>query len=142
MCAKWGRIAYKNFFSFWVIYSTRKYYLITSKQKISFILCPISQYTIPTTASSSTVSLTSPSSMISYRRTSSPAITKHIQCDTLRPSNKSYTYETLKQLHSNVVYTCQIDDNKGPYIYILLEQQTTPVPLLPFRFLKSDSHHR
>ncbi len=64
-----------------------------------------------------------------------PSITQRIQWDSLRVSNKSYTDEKLAQLHSNVVYTCQIDD-KSAYIYILIEQQTTPDPLLPFRFLQ------
>jgi predicted transposase/invertase (TIGR01784 family) len=65
----------------------------------------------------------------------SPAITQRIQWDSLRLSNKSYTDAKLAQLHSDVVYTCQIDD-KSAYIYILIEQQTTPDPLLPFRFLQ------
>jgi predicted transposase/invertase (TIGR01784 family) len=64
-----------------------------------------------------------------------PAITQRIQWDSLRLSNKSYTDEKLVQLHSDVVYTCQID-NKSAYIYILIEQQTTPDPLLSFRFLQ------
>jgi predicted transposase YdaD len=65
----------------------------------------------------------------------SPAITQRIQWDSLRLSNKSYIDEKLAQLHGDVVYACQID-NKSAYIYILVEQQTTPDPLLPFRFLK------
>jgi predicted transposase/invertase (TIGR01784 family) len=62
-------------------------------------------------------------------------ITQRIQWDSLRLSNKSYTDEKLAQLHSDVVYTCQID-KKNAYIYILIEQQTTPDPLLPLRFLQ------
>ena len=62
-------------------------------------------------------------------------ITQRIQWDSLRLSNKSYTDEKLAQLHSDVVYTCQID-KKNAYIYILIEQQTTPDPLLPVRFLQ------
>ena len=65
----------------------------------------------------------------------SPAIAQRIQWDSLCLSNKSYTDEKLAQLHSDVVYACQIDD-KSAYIYILIEQQTTPDPLLPFRFLQ------
>ena len=64
-----------------------------------------------------------------------PAITQRIKWDTLRLANKSFTDERLAQLHSDVVYACQIDE-KGNYIYILVEQQTTPDPLLPFRFLQ------
>jgi predicted transposase/invertase (TIGR01784 family) len=62
-------------------------------------------------------------------------ITQRIQWDSLRLSNKSYTDEKLAQLHSDLVYTCQID-KKSAYIYILIEQQTTPDTLLPFRFLQ------
>jgi predicted transposase/invertase (TIGR01784 family) len=65
----------------------------------------------------------------------SPSITQRIQWDSLKLSNKSYTDDKLAQLHSDVVYACQID-KKSSYIYILLEQQTTPDPLLPFRFLQ------
>jgi predicted transposase YdaD len=62
-------------------------------------------------------------------------ITQRIQWDSLRLSNKSYTDEKLAQLHSDLVYDCQID-NKSAYIYILVEQQTTPDPMLPLRFLR------
>lgn len=65
----------------------------------------------------------------------SPSIQQRIQWDSLKLSNKSYTDEKLAQLHSDVVYTCQIDE-KSSYIHILLEQQTKPDPLLPFRFLQ------
>jgi len=65
----------------------------------------------------------------------SPSITQRIHWDTLKLSNKSYTNEKLHQLHSDVVYTCQLD-HKSAYIYVLIEQQTTPDPLLPFRFLQ------
>jgi predicted transposase/invertase (TIGR01784 family) len=65
----------------------------------------------------------------------SPSIQQRIRWDSLKLSNKSYTDEKLAQLHSDVVYTCQIDE-KSSYIYILLEQQTKPDPLLPFRFLQ------
>jgi predicted transposase/invertase (TIGR01784 family) len=65
----------------------------------------------------------------------SPSIAQRIQWDSLRLSNKSYTDEKLAQLHSDVVYTCQLDE-KSAYIYLLLEQQSTPDPLLPFRFLQ------
>jgi predicted transposase/invertase (TIGR01784 family) len=62
-------------------------------------------------------------------------ISQRIQWDSLKLSNKSYTDDKLSQLHSDVVYACQID-GKSSYIYILMEQQTTPDPLLPFRFLQ------
>ena len=65
----------------------------------------------------------------------SPSITQRIQWDTLRFTNRSYVNEKLAQLHSDVVYTCQLDQ-KSAYIYLLIEQQTKPDPLLPFRFLQ------
>ncbi|MHA7878143.1 MAG: Rpn family recombination-promoting nuclease/putative transposase, partial [Bacteroidota bacterium] len=61
--------------------------------------------------------------------------TQRIAWNTLKLSNKSYTNEKLAQFHSDVVYTCNLD-KRSAYIYILIEQQTTPDPLLPFRFLK------
>jgi predicted transposase/invertase (TIGR01784 family) len=68
----------------------------------------------------------------------SPAVTQRLQWETLRFMNESYLGEEHKHLRSDVVYTCQLDDEKGPYIYIyvLLEQQSTPDPLLPFYFLQ------
>ena len=65
----------------------------------------------------------------------SPAIIQRIQWDSLRLSNKSFTNKKLAQLQCDLVYSCQID-NKSAYIYILLEEQTEPDPLLAFRFLR------
>ena len=65
----------------------------------------------------------------------SPSITQRIQWDTLKMTNRSYVNQKLAQLHSDVVYTCQLD-KKSAYIYLLIEQQTKPDPLLPFRFLE------
>ena len=65
----------------------------------------------------------------------SPAITQRISWNTLNLINRSFTDEQLNDLHSDVVYTCQLD-NKDTYIYLLIEQQTNPDPLLPFRFLQ------
>jgi Putative transposase, YhgA-like len=47
----------------------------------------------------------------------SPSITRRIHWGTLRLGSKSYTDEKLAQLHSDVVYACQIDD-KSTYTYI------------------------
>ena len=65
----------------------------------------------------------------------SPAIIQRISWDTLRFTNRSFTDEQLNDLHSDVLYTCQLD-KKDAYIYLLIEQQTNPDPLLPFRFLQ------
>ena len=65
----------------------------------------------------------------------SPSITQRISWDTLSLTNRSFTDEKLNNLHSDVLYTCQLDQ-KDAYIYLLIEQQTNPDPLLPFRFLQ------
>lgn len=65
----------------------------------------------------------------------SPAITQRISWNTLSLTNRSFTDEQLNDLHSDVLYTCQLD-KKSAYIYLLIEQQTNPDPLLPFRFLQ------
>ena len=64
-----------------------------------------------------------------------PAMAKRLQWETLQLTNKSYTDEKLRQLHSDMVYRCQIE-GKQSYLYLLIEHQSTPEPLLPFRFLK------
>jgi len=65
----------------------------------------------------------------------SPAITQRISWNTLSFTNRSFTDGQLNDLHSDVLYTCQLD-KKNAYIYLLIEQQTNPDPLLPFRFLQ------
>ncbi len=65
----------------------------------------------------------------------SPAISQRIDWNTLHLSNKSYVTEQLKQLHSDVVYSCQVD-GKAAYIYCFIEHQSKADPLLPFRMLQ------
>ncbi len=67
----------------------------------------------------------------------SPAIVQRLYWDTLKLSNKSFVDEKLAQLHSDVVYTCQIDGQEA-YLYALVEQQTKPDSLLPFREKKKN----
>jgi recombination-promoting nuclease RpnB len=50
-------------------------------------------------------------------------------------SNKSHIDEKLKHPHSDMVYTCQLDEN-GPDIYILIEHQSKPDRSLPFRCIE------
>ncbi len=64
-----------------------------------------------------------------------PELVRRINWNTLRLSNKSYVTEQLKQLHSDVVYSCQVDV-KEAYIYCLIEHQSQADPLLPFRILQ------
>ena len=63
------------------------------------------------------------------------AIAQRIDWHTLQRTNKSYVNEELRQLHSDVVYQCQLSD-KPAYVYCVLEHQSTPDPLLPFRILQ------
>ena len=63
------------------------------------------------------------------------SLQQRIHWDTLRLTNKSFSDEQLQALHSDVVYSCQLDQKRA-YIYLLIEQQTDPDPLLPFRFLQ------
>ena len=63
------------------------------------------------------------------------AIAQRIDWDTLHFTNKSYVTEELRQLHSDVVYSCQLS-HKPAYVYCVLEHQSTPDPLLPFRILQ------
>ena len=64
-----------------------------------------------------------------------PAIKQRIQWNTLKMSNRSFVDEQLAHMSSDMVYTCQID-KRGAYIYVLIEHQSKPDPLLPFRFLQ------
>lgn len=67
----------------------------------------------------------------------SQKLIKLIAWDTLQITNKSYVDENLKQTFSDMVYRCQINGRES-YIYVLVEQQTAPYPLLPFTVLKYD----
>ncbi len=58
-------------------------------------------------------------------------------CDlsTLQIATGSYIEEDLNQHFSDILYSLKIADNLG-YIYILIEHQSTPAPLMPFRMLR------
>ena len=60
---------------------------------------------------------------------------KQIDWDTLQITNKSYVDENLKQTFSDMVYRCQINGRES-YIYALIEHQTEPYFLLPFKVLE------
>ncbi|XWN35407.1 MAG: Rpn family recombination-promoting nuclease/putative transposase [Roseivirga sp.] len=64
-----------------------------------------------------------------------PELVERIDWDSLQMSNQSFVKEALKELHSDVVYTCRID-GKEAYIYCLIEHQSTPDPLMAFRLLQ------
>ena len=60
-----------------------------------------------------------------------------IDWNTLELTNKSYVDQHLKHFLSDMVYRCTISGKKA-YIYLLIEQQTEPYPLLPFKVLEYD----
>ena len=64
-----------------------------------------------------------------------PELVQQIAWDTLQITNKSYVDEQLRNLQSDMVYSCRLN-GKDAYIYMLIEQQTKPDPLLVFRILE------
>ncbi|XWN34668.1 MAG: Rpn family recombination-promoting nuclease/putative transposase [Roseivirga sp.] len=69
------------------------------------------------------------------KRSLRPDLVERIDWDSLQMSNQSFVKEALKELHSDLVYTCRID-GKEAYLYCLIEHQSTPDPLMPFRLLQ------
>ena len=61
-------------------------------------------------------------------------IQARINFESLRPTDQEYIDENLKTVRSDVVYECDIDNQPG-FIYFLIEHQSTPDKLLPFRLL-------
>jgi len=62
-------------------------------------------------------------------------IMKALDRNSLRLSNKSFVDESLKSLHSDLIYECKINGSDS-YVYILLEHQSVPDKFMPFRLLK------
>ncbi|MEI8055099.1 MAG: Rpn family recombination-promoting nuclease/putative transposase [bacterium] len=58
-----------------------------------------------------------------------------INLDTVKHENGSYISDELKQQESDLLFSAEINDKPG-YIYTLLEHQSTPDRLLPFRMLR------
>ena len=65
----------------------------------------------------------------------SPELVKRIDINFVKLTNKRFVTEDLKQMHSDVVYQCNIDNKQG-YIYYQIEHQSTPDPKLPLRVLE------
>lgn len=68
-----------------------------------------------------------------------PELVQQIDWTSLQLTNKSYVDEQLSQFHSDMVYACQLNGGDA-YIYLLIEQQTKPELLLPFRLLEYVRH--
>ncbi len=62
-------------------------------------------------------------------------LVRRIDWDTLQITNKSYVDENLRQIFSDAVYKCTID-GQAAYLFLLVEQQTVPYFLLPFKVLE------
>ena len=61
-----------------------------------------------------------------------PELVKRIDIDSVQLTNKSFVSEEMKELHSDVIYKCNIDNKQG-YIYYEIEHQSTPDKWLPLR---------
>ena len=59
-------------------------------------------------------------------------LVKRIDIDSVQLTNKSFVSEEMKELHSDVIYKCNIDNKQG-YIYYEIEHQSTPDKWLPLR---------
>lgn len=64
-----------------------------------------------------------------------PDIVKRIDWESVQLTDKSFVSEDLQQFHSDIIYKFTIDNMVG-YVYYLIEHQSTPDELLPFRILE------
>ncbi len=64
-----------------------------------------------------------------------PSIRNHCDLNTLKIEPSSFVEEDLKQLFSDLIYSLKINQHTS-YIYLLLEHQSSPEALLPFRLLR------
>ena len=64
-----------------------------------------------------------------------PDLLPRIDLDTLEFKKESYVKEQFRHVHSDVVFQCKLD-NELIYIYFLIDSQTPPTTLMPFRMLQ------
>jgi predicted transposase/invertase (TIGR01784 family) len=64
-----------------------------------------------------------------------PNMVKRINWTTLQLANKSFVNKRLRQLHSDVIYRCTLDDGKT-HLYWICEHQSTQDKKLPLRTLE------
>ncbi len=83
------------------------------------------------------VSLSEKKVAISYLKAHVPAeIYKRINIDTLALTDKSFILPKFREVHSDIVYRCQFDNQDG-YIFFILEAESTPnEELMAFRQLQ------
>ncbi len=65
-----------------------------------------------------------------------PELFKKIDLNSLALTEKSFVVPQLREIHSDIIYKCLINDTPG-YLHFLFEHQSTPDPLMAFRFLHS-----
>ncbi len=65
-----------------------------------------------------------------------PAVVAAVDWDTLEPRPESFLDEHLNKLQSDILYRAQLTGGGELYLYLLLEHQSTPDPLMPFRLLQ------
>jgi len=70
-----------------------------------------------------------------FKQYLSPEILNAIDLNHLEPCQQSYIDSELKLMQSDVLYKTSIHEQLG-YLYLLLEHQSTPDKLMPFRMLK------
>ena len=63
-----------------------------------------------------------------------PALFSKINIKSLQLTEKSFIVPQLREIHSDIIYQCLINNSPG-YLFFLLEHQSTADPLMAFRFL-------
>lgn len=61
-------------------------------------------------------------------------IYQKIDINSLQLTEKSFIVPQLREIHSDIIYKCLINNSTG-YLFFLLEHQSTDNPLMAFRFL-------
>ncbi|WP_010597597.1 Rpn family recombination-promoting nuclease/putative transposase [Rickettsiella massiliensis] len=83
------------------------------------------------------VSLSEKKVAISYLKTHLPAeIFQRINLDTLELTDKSFILPKFREIHSDIVYRCQFDNQDGYIFFILEAESTANEELMAFRQLQ------
>jgi predicted transposase/invertase (TIGR01784 family) len=83
------------------------------------------------------VSLSEKKVAISYLKAHVPAeIYKRINIDTLELTDKSFILPKFREIHSDIVYRCQFDNQDGYIFFILEAESTANEALMAFRQLQ------
>ena len=83
------------------------------------------------------VSLSEKKVAISYLKAHVPAeIYKRINIDTLELTDKSFILPKFREIHSDIVYRCQFDNQDGYIFFILEAESTANEELMAFRQLQ------